>query len=244
MSPKVIDANTLFGTYPRRKVDASPRSLISLLKKNGVDLALTVSMKGIFYDYAKGNLETLEVCSGENMLVPAATIDPRKYYGDKGEISELVRRGFKLIRVFPEYQGWPVDYAPLKRLMRELDSEAVPLMITSHAYGMATKIVELTSSFSFPVILNSIGYWTMSEVIAVMRENSQVYIETHQLDSPDCMEILCEEVGADRLVFGSNSPLTYFLSPYLTLKNSDIPESDKALILGENIERLLGGKLK
>jgi len=239
---RVIDANAFFGTYPKRKVDGSPKSLVTLLKKNGVDLALAVSMKGVFYDYREGNDETLRICSEEHMLLPVGTIDPRRYYGDKGEIERFSQTGFKLVRLFPEYQGWPIDYAPLKMLMREIDDMGMPLMITANAYGMSTAIAELHSSFSFPIILASIGYWTMSEAIAIMKHSEKIYVETHLVDSPDGIKILCEEAGAERLVFGSNLPLTYFLGPFLAVRNSDITESDKRLILGGNIERLVAEK--
>jgi predicted TIM-barrel fold metal-dependent hydrolase len=236
---KLIDANTFFGTYPKRKVNASPESLTALLKGNNVDKALSLSMKGIFYDYTEGNKETIDICSKYTMLLPVATVDPRKYYGNEDEIEGIANAGFRLIRVFPEHQGWPLDYAPFKMLLKGIERTGLPLMIAANTYGMATKAAELVSAFSFPLILTSIGYWTISEAIAVMRADDRISVETHLLDSPDGVQVLCEEVGARRLIFGSNCPLTYFLSPYLSVMNSDISESDKSLIFGGNIQRLL-----
>lgn len=239
MPLSVIDANTFFGTYPKRNVNASPEFLVSLLKKNTVERALTLSMKGIFYDYREGNNETIAVCAKNETLVPVATIDLRKYFGNDSEVDDLTRSSFKMLRLFPEYQGWPMDFAPLRVLMREIAGVGLPLMITAQTYGAATKIADLATGLPINLILTSIGYWTMSEAIAIMRANERIFLETHLIDSPDGIEVLCKEVGAERLLFGSNSPLTYFLSPFLSVMNSDISQPDKELIFAGNIRRLV-----
>lgn len=242
MDYEIIDCNTFFGAFPRREIDLSKETLVGILQKHKVKKALTVSAKGIFYDYILGNKETLEACKNDDSLVPVATIDPRKYYGKPGEIENLVNQGFGVFRLFPDLQAWPLDYAPFYKFLEELKGVKKLLIITANALGMATKIASSTKDGGYPVILTSVSYWNLSEVLALAEDNPHIYLETHLIDSPDGLEVLREEIGADRLIFGSNSPFTYFSTAFLSVKYADISEEDKAKILGGNILKLLEKK--
>jgi len=239
MGYEVVDANTLFGFYSKRKVDSSKEALVQELKRHGVKKALTLSMKGIYYDHVLGNAETLQTCAGEAMLLPVATVDPRKYYGGKNELRSLVETGFKAFRLFPDLQGWPLDYAPFLKFLEEAREACKPLLFPAYTAGFITKAAKLTENHGFPVVFTSVGYWTISEAIAAMREAAHVYVETHLLDSPDAIEVLTREVGAERLIFGSNMPLSYFSVAYLPIVNAEVSEEAKAMILGGNLLKLL-----
>jgi len=91
------------------------------------------------------------------------------------------------------------------------------------------------------VILSGVGYWTMSEAIVLMRGQENILVETSYLDSPDAIEILVREVGSDRVLFGSNTPVTYFRGPYLSVVRSNVSERDKEAILYLNAQRVIGG---
>ena len=51
--------------------------------------------------------------------------------------------------------------------------------------------------------------------------------------------LLVESVGADRLVFGTNLPLTIAESPLLALQYADLPDAVKAQLCRDNALRLL-----
>ena len=71
-----MDANTVFGFFPKRDVDCSFEKLMRLLDKYHVSKALTVSLKAAFYDYAEGNVDTLKACLRDSRLMPLASVDP------------------------------------------------------------------------------------------------------------------------------------------------------------------------
>lgn len=238
---EITDVNTCFGVYPRRRVDYSLRTLNRLMDENGVKKALTLSLKGVLYDHAEGNAETLAACASNERLIAAATLDPRKYSGEGEVVRGLRRAGFEALKLFPDLQGWPIRYAPFRAILRALQDENMPLFISAPGYGMATDISDLVGGYSFPVVISGVGYWTLSEAIAIMRGQESVFLETSHLDSPDAFEVLVREVGSDRLLFGSNAPITYFRGPYLALARSDVSEKDKDAIFHNNAEKLLGG---
>jgi predicted TIM-barrel fold metal-dependent hydrolase len=243
MGLKIADINTVFGFFPKRKVDCSLERLRSLLERHCISKALTISLKAAFYDYKEGNEETLEACRKDPRLLPAASVDPRAYLGEEDKIEELRRRGFKAIRIFNEFQGYPPDYGPLLRLIENLEGKGLPLVVCNTGYGFMTKIVRETKGLGYPVVILGCSYDALSEFIVLSAENPHLYIETSQLTSPDAFEVLVEKVGSNRIIFGSGIPLIYFKAAYMMIEKAKIPEEDKEAILHRNFERLMrGGK--
>jgi len=240
---KIIDVNTIFGRWPIRRVDTSLERLIQLINKHKVTKAFSLSTKGIFYDYEEGNNETLTISQQNEKICPVATIDLRQWFGDKRKVEERVEQGFKLFRLFPEYQhGWPIEYTPFQRLIECLEEFEVPLMISCTSMGTATQIANIIKGKDIIVILSGVNTSAsplFPEVIMVAKEKPNIYIETHRFDSARAYEFFTKEVGADRLIYGSYAPLHYMASSLLSLERADIPDSSKELILSGNIERIL-----
>ncbi len=235
----IVDANTVFGAYPKRKTDVSLKNLLRTMDLNGIEKALTVSLKGAFYSYEEGNEETLKACNADKRLIPLATVDPRRFLGDAGEIENLVRRGFKGIRLFKDFQGYPLDYSPVIEIVESMEGLGVPLLVPCNEYGCITLLSRLTVEKDYPVIVLGCTYSFLSEFIVSARRNRNLYVETRLLTSSDAIEILVEKIGASRLIFGSGIPLEYFQASYRMVESAKIREEDRDLILGGNILRII-----
>lgn len=239
---EIIDVNTLFGFWPRREADFSLGKLLEVMRKHKVKRCFSLSMRGIFYDYEEGNRETLEVSKKHSEIVPVATIDLRKYFGNKDILKVLIDQGFKGLRLFPDlqdwpFQGWPFDYQPFLEIVGQM-VEGFPLMVSITGLGKMTAIGRITSESGIPVIVTGVTYWCFAEALAVMNQYENVYIETSLFSSPDSYELFVQKIGAERIIFGSYSPIHYF-SSFFPLQKAQIGEREKQLILHENIERFL-----
>ena len=96
-----IDANTLFGFWPRRNIDASVKCLLSRMDDAGIDKALTCSMRGYLYDFQEGNDETLKTCNDSGgRLIPVATINPSSYFNVYEEIPRIIDMEFRIVKNF------------------------------------------------------------------------------------------------------------------------------------------------
>jgi len=241
MDLKIADINTVFGFFPKRNVDCSLKKLIALLEKHHISKALTISLKAAFYDYVEGNIETLEACRKDPRLIPVASIDPRAYLGEQEELEEIKLQGFKAIRLFTEFQGYPLDYAPLLKLFKNLENLGLPLLVYNLGYGFMTKIARETKDRGYPVVIFGCSYDALSEFISLSPENPHLYIETSLLDTPDAFELLIDKIDSTRIIFGSGIPLTYFEASYFMIEKADIPEETKELILYHNLENILRG---
>jgi Predicted metal-dependent hydrolase of the TIM-barrel fold len=205
------------------------------MESEGIAGALAYSMKGVFYSYSEGNCETLEICGRHSSLFPVATIDPRKAYDFDREVADIAEQGFRIVRLFPEMQGWNVEQRVFSLLLKALDDYGLPLII-SESPG---KLYSITENIGIPIIFLSCHYYTLHETLAVFRERRNFYAEARHLLAPDSVEYFIEKIGADRLVFGSNSPFDYAGSAVRRIMHADISESAKNAIFSGNLERIL-----
>ena len=236
----IIDCNTFFGVWPKKNIDMGLDTVVKKLNANQVDRAVICSLRGILYDYREGNSETLEAIKDHPELIPAATINPLNYTGAETEIESLKKSGFKILRLCPEHQGWPVDFLPLRLILEQADRHNMAAMITIRVPGEITVLARwLEKMQNLKLIISNIHYSLFGEALAAAGIFPQLFVETQRLNGPDTIDIFAEQVGADRLLFGSNSPLDNIQSSKLLVEKADISEKDKQNIFSGNIARLL-----
>lgn len=236
----VIDAHTHFGRLSFGRDDLSLETLLRELDRHGIDRALGASLKGAYCDFAEGNDETLRAARQHPQLVPMATVDPRRYLGCADEIARRAEQGFRALRVFPEAQGWPLEFLPFLNLLPLLARHGMTLLVSAAANGTATQLVRLLGDSGVAVVLLDVGYGSMAEAIAAARAYPALRIEMHRINTPGGVKILAEAVGAERVVFGSESPACAIASPLNMVRQAEISEADQQRILGANLAALLG----
>lgn len=238
----IIDANTFFGFYPKENIDVSLSTLLHIVKEHKIHKILTLSLKGVFYDFEEGNIETLKYAKENPSIIPVATVDLRKYYGEEKVIKEISQSRFKMIRLFPDYQFWPIDYQPFYILIALIEKYNIPLMVNINSLGQITKISQIVKKSKIPVICAQVDYFCFAEALTVLKQNKNLYIESSFFDTPDAYSIFSREIGAERIIFGSRIPYHYFSSSWLCLERSDLKNREKELIAGKNIFNILNLK--
>jgi len=234
----IVDSNTLFGFWPKRKADISLDTLLRLMDEKGISKACTLSAEGIFYDFISGNSQTLAACRQYPQLVPVATVNPCRWLGCLGEARGLLDEGIRFFRFFPQYQEWHISQAPFRKLLEDVLAPGDAVLMLPAELGI-TAIGEMAKKVDNTIIIDGFRYDRLAEAIVVMNETSNVYIETHLINSPNFVELLKSEVGVERLIFGSYAPLAYLGAALAPIQQADVPEQDKAKILGHNLLGIL-----
>jgi hypothetical protein len=235
MDREIIDASTIFGFWPKRKADTALETLLRLMEEQGINRACTLSARGVFYDFIQGNQATLAAAQAHPQLIPVGTVNPCRWLGCMDEAHRLIEQGVKLFRFFPQYQEWNIGQAPFRKLLREVLAPAgVALMIP--AQMGVTAIGEMAAGIRNPVIIESLRYTYWAETMVVMQEVPNVFVEIH-LGS--WLEWIKAEVGVERILFGSNAPLSYISAAMAQIEYAAVSEEDKALIFGGNLRRIL-----
>jgi predicted TIM-barrel fold metal-dependent hydrolase len=74
------------------------------------------------------------------------------------------------------------------------------------------------------------------------RKRASVYFDFAMLEGPGVVSQLADAVSANRVVFGSNSPLFYFESARLKLAEAGLNQWHKTAVLEGNARRLIDAK--
>lgn len=241
MALEIIDSNTVFGPWPQMRADMSVERLVQALKNHGVSQSLAISTVGALHSHGDGNAETLRVCKDHPMLLPVATVDPRGYFGPAGTLAKLVEQGFRMFRFFPMLQEWRLDHAAFCDILDELESLNVPVMMQARETGYPTALVKSLNGHKANFILEGICFENMAEAVSVMRKHDNVHIDTRELRVPGALRFVVDQIGADRVIFGSGCLRSSLASCLRYVTESDLPDDAKAMILAGNIKRLLGG---
>ena len=237
----IADINTIFGFWPRRRADTSLERLKSLMERHGVSKAVTVSTSAIFYDYREENEETLSACQGDEKLIPAAVLDPREYLHCAEETERMLSRGVKFFRLFPDLQGWPFDFGPFHEILDGLSEKGAVLLVPVRGYGRATQLARALGERDLKVVMLGVSYFNLGEVISVAWGDPRFLVETRLIDSASGLEVAVERIGPDRLLLGTEMPLSYPVPAIEVVKGSSLSQEERAKILGGNLLRLLGG---
>lgn len=241
----IVDANALFGFWPRRMLKSDLDSVQAEATSHGITRSLICSFRGIFDDHTLGNEETLRACQSNLSLEPVATINPHRWLDMEGEIDLRLAQGVQVFRFFPDYQNWPYRFMPFYRILDMLQGSGAmvicPARVGAHqTSGVMTEIAGLACQYDLRFLITGVYYGNLAEAIVVCQSEENIFLETHLLNSPDGFEVLVEEVGVERLIYGSQSPLHHINTSMLPVRNSSLREEDKEKILWGNISRELG----
>ena len=237
---QIIDINTMFGPHPSAAADLSVDELESMMQKHGVGLCCTLSTVGMLLDHNSGNAATRAACAEHTTLLPVATVNPQMVFDMEGPFTRFKAEGFRMVRLFPDWQGWDPDYAPCVAIAKRLEPEGLPLMVEITGTGIATRLVTALVGHPAPLILGGITQETVAEAITLMRSHSAIYIETSHLVAVGAIRQVADSVGADRILYGSGAPARPMASGLAAVKHAGLSEAQSTQVLGGNARALLG----
>jgi predicted TIM-barrel fold metal-dependent hydrolase len=230
--------------------------------KSGVDILCVSSSKSLMYDTHEGNYDLDKALEKSEKLLGYVVVNP--VFPETVSDLELLRKNnkFKGVKVHPDYHGY--DMTSFKAV-EFLDSvaEQVDMMLfhvscmPGTGFADAVRVVEFAKRHpdtnfvlahmagifqngNYPYFPNLQG----CENVAAMKLDN-VYIDTaHYLMYvyPGVMEKMVEIVGADKIVFGTDTPLQAAMQMGFaieTINALDISSEDKEKILCGNAEKIL-----
>jgi predicted TIM-barrel fold metal-dependent hydrolase len=234
----VVDIGTFFGVRPATDQDLSSKTLLQLMAQNEIGTALTCSLKSLQFDATAGNDETLALCQAHPNLHPVASVDPRQAPDCYAEVARCAELGFVAYRLAREYQGWAIANQAHAHVLRAIADTGLPAIIHVPASGDATALLGLAAALEMPIVLAAVNYSILSEALAVMAKAPHFLLEAHRICLPGQVELMVEQAGAERLLFGSWAPLHAQRPSMDMVTGAEIDEASRSAILGENARRV------
>lgn len=217
--------------------------LEALCREAGVDRAVLMPSP-TFRPRNRLVARALDAASGPRArFVGCALVNPQ--FGDEAvlELERAVREwGFRAAKLMPPLHAvnlvGPLAH-PVMRKAREL---GVPVTIHSgESPAHPLEIGVLAEAFpDVPVIMDHMGYRNHTgAAIAAAKRAPNLYLMTTAVMEPHYIRDAVRELGADRVVFGSNGPSVPPAAQLQIVRQAELALADERKVLGENAARLL-----
>ncbi|MCD6361422.1 MAG: amidohydrolase family protein [Armatimonadetes bacterium] len=256
----LIDMNAYLGHWPFRRLrhNTAPE-LVALMDEKGIDLACVSSADAIFYKNSQAGNEELaeQIEPHRDRLIPFAVINPT--YADwEYDLRVCAEQfGARGLRLYPNYHNYTLGDRCCHDLVRaatelglivsmpirQIDQRQRHWLIEIPDLNLddIAKLVEAHPEATF-VLLNGLNFVGSRLGQPDNGLPANYYIGISRLTAVMAAEIrrLMDNLGAERLVFGTGMPFKYADPPLVKLEVLDATEEDKDLIRSGNARRLLG----
>ena len=243
----VIDGHAHMGPYWNFRIPFNgPAGMIRSMDALGIDIACISPHLSIGPDAHRGNMAAIEAANSyPNRFVCAISVNPN-YPGEvRTQIGLLSDPSVKAFKLHPSLHEYPADGDAYRIVYEAAARHRVPVMI--HTWvgdqrcqpSMFSKLAKEFPETSFVLIHSGGVEKKIGEAIAVAKECENVYLDTTGSTTFRIVEKMVEEVGSDRILFGSDQPFIDPAAQVGKIVYAHIPEEDKVRILGLNAKRLL-----
>ena len=250
----ITDACTFVGKNPfRRSANHSVDDLLRLMDKAGIGRAAVTPLAGVFYPNAQEANEEVcaEIAGHPDRLALVAVVNP-SYPGWE---SDLRRSSDELgavgIRLLANYHAYTLDAPEVSALADTAAEIGLPVFVQirlwderQHAPAFmvpavpVASVVELAKAHPGTWFVLSMGRG--SEITAALRQTSNVWADIAGVQGPtNCIRKLAEEVGSDRLLFGTELMIQYALPARYKVDHAGLSDEDRAHLYVENAARVL-----
>jgi predicted TIM-barrel fold metal-dependent hydrolase len=230
--------------------DGTLAGLLRVLDAAGIDRALTLGVAGVARNVARTNefIGTVD----RSRFVPFGTVHPD--LSPEQNLASLRDNGIAGVKLHPLFQQLTLDDPRVLEICAGLAEAGLPVVTHAGAGGDAAAS-DRGSPKRLRALLDAVpdltviachfgGYHRMSEARELI-VGSRAILETSwpprvgDLDGAELREIIAAH-GADRVVYGSDWPMTDPGTELAALRDLGLSTSDTDAILGGNLVRLLG----
>jgi len=258
-TPDRIDTHVYVSRWPFRRMDGDETpELVAMLHRQGVTQAWTGTFDALFHkNLSKANERLARECEvhGKGLLLPFGAINPK--LPDWEEDVRRCHEQFRMrgIRLHPNYHNYTLRDPDFARLLRAAAERGLIVQVAAWMEDERTqnplvqvRIVDLSPLPALlervpaarVVVLNAgISVTPIEPVLAPFKRFDRVAFDFAMLEGMAHLPALVRVVGIERVVFGSYSPMFYFESAALKMREGDLTPEQTAAVVAGNARRLL-----
>lgn len=231
----VVDVNAAVGPDVPVRRSTGPEDLLAGQGRFGIGHTLVRSTTAVRVSRRLGNQAVLGLAGepGLSPVVVASTLHRDRLPAD---LATAVAAGAKA--VWLEYGDFERDTVAGQDLVAAAVATGLPLLVPHRQPGTAARVGALTAASGTPVVLVEARYPDFPELFAALERYGHLHVETSSLGSYQAVETMIRVAGADRVLFGSGTPVGTPRSPLYAVLLADISAADRAAVLGGNARRL------
>jgi uncharacterized protein len=262
-STRSIDVHAHFGTYTVHPTDlvnhwlsSGPERALELAELSGTEYTVVSPLRALFAqgpdDVISGNEEAAKAAENNEGLLQWVVVNPLVQESYVQAAAMLQTPCCVGIKIHPEQHKYHIkDHG---RAIFEF-AAARQAVVQSHSGCPLTQPVDFVQfADDFPEVKlivshlgNNYDEDMTQQVRAVQRSlHGNIFTDTSSSKSitPKLIEWAVNEVGADRILYGTDSPLYFAPMQRARIDCADISDADKQMILRDNALRLFSDKIK
>ena len=237
----IIDAHNHVGGPDRGDGKRqSAEEIVAEMDRLGIDKAVIFPFSevnpGISFSIA--NNRTAEAINKyPDRLIGFARLDPN--FGKKGveELKRDVELGLVGLKLHPSSQKFSLRSEHLRNIIKKASRLNIPVIFDSgKKESPPEQIGELAELFPDAKIIMAHMF---GDFLWVALHHQNIYIQTTDMPRKEIIQKAVEELGAERVIMGSDSPYISMKAELEKIKSLNISEKEKKLIMGENMRRIL-----
>lgn len=238
----IIDVHGHLGSWPLPMRNCDARDLVDLMKRRGIEKCVLSSTNAIVNDFVDGNAELDAAMDSVDGIYGYVTLNPNYLEESIAQMRKyLGKPRFVGLKVHPGYARAAIDGEAMRELTRvAVALGPVPFLIHTMGAGEPAKIGRLAKEFpEAPIIMAHGGGAAWQEALEVVKQTKNTYVE---FCSSRCelgkVRRAIGEVGADRILFGTDLGLfdpAYNLGTY---ESADLTIAEQAAIMRDNALKL------
>jgi predicted TIM-barrel fold metal-dependent hydrolase len=249
--PHIIDAHSHIGRTVTNGVGQDVQAWLAKMDAVGIAQAIiSVAAGGV---QAEGLLDTRRANDAiaeavarhpERFPVGLASIEVRHGEAGLAEVRRAFEIGLKGLVFHATFEGFGLDSPVFESILRSLGPG--PALVLVHATTDAKSNPRSIGSVAerFPHIEFLAGHPVFTEdqreqCVKAIQSNANLNLDVSYQADPAIMEYFVREVGAERVLFGSDAPYFEPARVIASIESAKITEADRELIFSGNAKRLI-----
>jgi uncharacterized protein len=245
----IIDALAMVGTSING-YRLTAEELLGSMRSNGIDGGVISPVQPRTYHLEPQNDAIAAVQARyPDGFVAFCRVDPRQGEDAVTELRRcILRLGFKGLMLHPMEEGYTINDAPAVRLVREAGLLGVPVIVAagypwvahaSQVRALAEQAVDTTIIMSHGGQINISGL-AQADAFLALEACANLRIGTNGVYRQDFLEECVGAFGPERVLFASMCPVFDQGFELDRARSIRMDETDRALVLGENLIGVLG----
>ena len=212
--------------------------MIAHMDEAGVDMAVGCSLgQSIDNPYIREVVDTYP-----DRIIGFGQVNPR-VAGAVESLRECARLGLTGIKLHPTLHGYHfADHGLLDPIFRAAADTGLVLLVNAldDPWCAPLAIEEIARGFpGVPLLIAHMGtVWNVTEALIVAERNPHIFLETSSTQLLE-VQLAYERVGPERIVMGTDWPGSHFVLERAKIARAIPNETDRALVEGGNLARIL-----
>lgn len=241
----IIDLHMHLDDPNRTGLDVTAQDCVRSMDAGGVDAAVVMTLS----DLPGPNPAAMELIADacqryEKRLYGFIRLNPRADDAAQLLRTAVTRLGFRGLKQHPVSTLAHPSGEDTIALVRAAGELGVPTLFHCGDEPLTTPLAIAGTAAACPdstIILGHMGgYYHVDEAIDVAEEYGNIILETSAMPYPDKIATAVARIGADRVVYGSDGPMSPPVLETRKVTTAGLTDEQTALVLGGNAMRLLG----